>query len=211
MKVKSLFFDFDGVIVESAGIKADAYKEVFKDESTHLTEIIDFYKAHHGLSRYKMFDLVYQEILRRPLSADEKNCLGQSFSETVMTKVIKCQPVKGSVDFLEHFSSVLPLFLLSATPTDELKHILRTRKLVSYFQEVHGSPIEKSEAARSIMKRYMLSPHEVTFIGDTFNDFHTALETDMNFIGRVPADSENPFPRSTSTIEDFTQLQAALD
>ena len=63
--LKAIFFDFDGVIVESAGIKTEAFRKLFSNYPDQVDEIVDYHKANAGISRYDKFDYIYEKILKQ--------------------------------------------------------------------------------------------------------------------------------------------------
>lgn len=52
-KVRALFLDFDGVLVESVEIKSKAFRDLHIDQPADiLTQIMAYRSAHDGISRY---------------------------------------------------------------------------------------------------------------------------------------------------------------
>jgi phosphoglycolate phosphatase-like HAD superfamily hydrolase len=208
MTAKAVLFDFDGVIVESFDIKTEAFRELFADEPEHLPAILKLHRTNGGLSRFAKFELIYRDILCRPLPLAEKNELGRRFADLVMEKVLACPFVPGALEFLQAYSERLPLFVASGTPHEELLDILARRGLAGYFREAHGSPPEKTEIARGILHRYSLAPSEMPFVGDSRNDYQAAVEVGLPFIGRVSPGSPDPFPQADVIhIKDLVQLE----
>ena len=52
VKLDALLFDFDGVILESADIKTDAFRELFADQPAHVEEIVALHQRYGGVSRH---------------------------------------------------------------------------------------------------------------------------------------------------------------
>ena len=210
MTLRAILFDFDGVIVESLEVKAEAFRALFAEEPEHLPTILDLHRANAGMSRYAKFEIIYRDILRRPLSPEDRERLGRRFAELVVEKVLACPLVPGALEFLRSRAAELPLFIASATPQDEIAEIVAGRGLLGYFREVHGSPRLKSEIARDILRRYGLTPGEMPFVGDAINDYHAAAEVGLPFVARVPPGAPSPFPASVGVVADLTELARAL-
>lgn len=87
---QGIIFDFDGVIVESVDIKTEAFRALFAHERAHVDSIVQFHETHGGLSRFDKFDVIYRDILRRPLGDEERVRLGTLFSELVVEAVVAC-------------------------------------------------------------------------------------------------------------------------
>jgi phosphoglycolate phosphatase len=152
------------------------------------------------------FDIIYRDILHRPLAPLERDQLGRRFTELVVAGVLACPFVPGALEFLKAHAAQVPLFLASGTPEDELRHILEGRGLSHYFREACGSPRGKSQIVRDILRRGGWGPAGVPFVGDAVNDYHAAAEVGLPFIGRVAPGAANPFPASVPIVPDLTTL-----
>lgn len=209
MTIKAILFDFDGVIVDSINVKTEAFRELFSNEKEHLQTIINFHLANGGMSRFVKFEIIYREILKKPLTQELSQELGEKFSKLVMQKVIECDYMPGALEFLQTYSKQLPLFIASGTPQDELRIIIAKRDLTHYFTEIHGTPRSKPEIIRDILERHKLHPEEMPFIGDAINDYKAAIETQTPFYGYAQT-SENGFPAYTKVVHSFQELESAL-
>ncbi|MEW6112473.1 MAG: HAD hydrolase-like protein [Thermodesulfobacteriota bacterium] len=205
---KAIVFDFDGVILESMDIKTQAFRDLFQDYPDHLDDIVKLHVENGGMPRFEKFDIIFRDLLKKPLSPDHRRELGRRFSELVFQKVIACPFVAGADLFLDKYSSKLELFVASGTPEPELRQIVEKRELGRFFRGVYGSPRTKAEIVRQIVTENGFHPSEVLFVGDTLADYRSACETSVAFVGRVPAGSSNPFPheRVLSIIQDLHQL-----
>lgn len=188
-RVRAVVFDFDGVIVESGDIKTEAFLELFADYPHHLDAI----KRHHldnlGVSRFKKFAWIYQNVLREPYDTGEKIRLGDRFSAIVFQKVCETPLVAGAREALEVLAKAgVHLVVASGTPQDELDRIVDARGLRGFFAEVHGSPTEKATAVSAVIKRWGLAPTEVLFVGDGTTDHEAATRTGVRFLARRTPD-----------------------
>lgn len=181
---KAVIFDFDGVILESADIKTAAFLELFAEYPEHQEAILRHHLDHVGVSRYRKFEWIYSELLDRPLDEAESRRLGEAFSEIVLEKILACPFVPGALELLETLRARALLFVASATPQEELEHIVVSRDLRPFFAEVWGAPPTKAEILRSIMTRHGLEEGEVLFIGDGVSDYRAAEETGIPFLAR---------------------------
>lgn len=204
--LKAIFFDFDGVVVESAGIKTEAFRKLFSNYHDQVDKIVDYHKANAGVSRYDKFDYIYEKILRQELTKEKKDELGKKFSELVLEEIKTCPFVLGAVDFLEKYSKKLDFFLISATPDEELKYLVKYRKLDDYFKEVHGAPHKKSEIMADVLKNEKLENQETLFIGDTISDYNHSITSGVPFIGRILGQEDNPFPDDVKTVQNFEEF-----
>ena len=60
MNLKAIFFDFDGVLVESVDIKTRAFSKLFEREGEDVVKkVIDYHIDNGGVSRYEKFRYIY--------------------------------------------------------------------------------------------------------------------------------------------------------
>lgn len=206
----AIVFDFDGVIVESADIKTEAFRNLFAARPADVDRIVAFHQRHAGISRYEKFDRIYADILHIPLSSTERVSLGNRFSELVVEAVVNCPPVPGAEEALGSLFGTVPLLLASGTPEDELEIIVRRRGLAAFFFEVHGSPRGKAEIIFNAAHTHGWSLERMVMIGDAMTDYDAARATGLGFIGRVPAAAKSPFPPGTRIVHDLLELLPAL-
>lgn len=208
MRFKTVILDFDGTLVESVGIKDRAFEELFKDYPEHLDEIMSYHLAHNATVRFDKFIHITEKILARPYNKEMKKDLGERFSKAVFKGIVECPYVRGAEDFLNYFYDKIPLYLLSASPAQELDEIIKRRDLTKYFKKVYAIPWVKKDAIQDIVGRENLSSSQVVFIGDTAEDYQAAKETEAFFIGR---DSKKSFNAADITIyKDFTEISRFL-
>lgn len=201
------FFDFDGVLAESADIKTRAFIEMYKE---HRPEVVDAVVAHHsvhaGVSRRKKIRYYHKTFLGQRLSEDELEALACRFSMLVEDAVVEAAWVAGAQDLLDANRHRLPMFVISGTPESELRRIVRRRGMEDYFVAVRGSPPSKVPIIRELLEEHAFDPLRVLFVGDSLTDYNAATATELRFIGRVPAGGPNPFPPGTPAIADLTEL-----
>jgi len=208
--LKTIFFDFDGVILESAGIKTEAFRKLFSNYPKHVDEIVKYHEDNAGVSRYDKFDYIYGDILKEKLTEAKKSELGKQFSELVLKEIERCPFVIGTIEFLEAYSKKLNLFVASATPDEELKYLIKKRGLSGYFSGVYGAPAKKSEIILTVISNKRLNKEESIFIGDTMADYEHSVKAGVSFIGRVP-DGENPFPPDIKTVRDLNEFSGVVE
>ena len=65
--IDAIFFDFDGVILESVDIKGWAFGKLFESYPEHVDEIVAFHFANGGMSRFDKFRYIYKNILNKKM------------------------------------------------------------------------------------------------------------------------------------------------
>ena len=190
-QVKSIIFDFDGVILESGNIKTEAFLEVFADFPQHQQAILHHHLENLSVSRYDKFAWIYRELLGQVYTPTEQERLGDAFSTIVLDKILACPFVPGALETLEALQGMYPMFVASGTPQEELELIVRERGLDRYFVEVWGTPLKKVEIIRDILARFNLRREEVLFVGDGVSDYQAATETGLIFLARDTPDQHH--------------------
>lgn len=206
--LQAIFLDFDGVIVESANIKTEAFYELYLPYGSAVAQqAMNFHKNHQGVSRYKKFQEIHKNFLGKNCDPEEKEKLSKEFSKIVLDKIMSCPFVDGVLGFLKRFQDKnIPVFLLSATPHEELLYICEQRKISFFFRGIYGAPFEKAERVETLVRDFCLMKKNTIFIGDSSSDFKAAQEASVPFIGRVEVGNKNPFCKQTLAIENFLNL-----
>ncbi len=122
--------------------------------------------------------------------------LAVRFSRLTRQAIVEYPMVLEARACLDYYVGKLPMFLLSATPQNELNFILTERCLIGYFREAFGVPIDKAAILKQIMADERIPPEAMLFIGDSPEDQQAAVSVGAHYIARCsnPASnhSENP-------------------
>ncbi len=205
--LEAVIFDFDGVLVESVDVKTKAFAKLFEGYGTDVVrKVVDFHLANGGMTRYDKFRYYYSEVLREPLSEAKMQELSDHFSQLVVEQVIAAPYVAGAREFLDRHSGTLDLFVVSATPEEEIRYIVARRGMQGYFKGVYGAPRTKLGLTRGVLEENGYRPEGVLFVGDATSDFEAARDTGCAFVGRVARDQSSPFPGGTLVTQDLTGL-----
>lgn len=184
--IKSIIFDFDGVILDSNKIKSNAFTKLFKDKNKNqenLDMIIRYHKDNMGISRNKKIKFYYENILKQKITNKEVDKIASDYSKLVFNKIIKTKFISGSKYFLSKNFKRYLFFVSSGTPENELINICEKRKIDKYFTGIYGSPDNKEKHIKRIMKKNSLKENEVIFIGDALADYNAAVKNKIFFIG----------------------------
>jgi len=199
----ALLFDFDGVILDTMGIKTEAFKTMFASYGTKVVnKVIDYHVKNGGLSRQKKFKYFYENFIIQPLSKDELNALCSIFSDLVLQKTLDAPWILGVREFLESHYKDNDFYIISGIPQEELDFIVSKRGLKKYFKEVRGSPKSKVDIIKDVISSNYYQPPQILYIGDALSDWEDAQVAGINFIGLT---SKPKFPDGVKTIKDFTK------
>ena len=134
---------------------------------------------------------------------------------TSWSKGLSASPfVPGAREFLEQFSGKIPLFVVSASPQEELVSIIRRRGLSPFFRKVYGAPTKKEQAIREIMTKTGSASSQTLFVGDALNDLKAARDCGIRFVGRQPPEDPDRFAGKEgveSVVSDLSDLSRFLE
>ena len=204
----SCFFDFDGVVVDSVGVKTEAFRNLFEPYGPEiLAQVLEHHRLNGGISRLDKIQYSHTHFVGTPLSEDELANWGRRYSELVVDRVIAASWIRGAEQFLEEMQGRCRIFLISGTPEDELKQVVEARNMSRYFDEILGSPIKKPTHIRALLSAHQLQPECCVFIGDALTDYYAARETGLHFLG-IQGDVE--LPEDARMLPDCRGLKHAL-
>ena len=180
-----LIFDFDGVLADSVEVKTEAFSAMYAGYGDQVRiRVIDHHRKNGGMSRYEKFKFYHFNFLGKKLNNKEVKSLARQFSKLVIDKVVESPEIAGAERFLKkHCVGNKVSVINSATPTDEIKEIIKRRGLAKYFTTIVGSPATKIDNLNYLMKLQNKSAKECLFFGDAKTDLDAAKECGVDFIG----------------------------
>lgn len=203
-------FDFDGVILDSADVKTEAFCDLYAD---HGADVVAKVREHHlanlGISRFKKFEWIAANVLRADLTPESRERLSNRFTELALERVLAAPFIRGAREALSTLQ--VPLFVASGTPEEELKMIIERRGIASYFREVHGSPREKPDILRDLIARHGFATERVLFVGDGMSDYKAAKAVGVPFLARdTPQLHDEWVASGVRLMPDLTALPALV-
>lgn len=200
--IKCLIFDCDGVLLDSVPVKTRAMARLAEPYGAEARDrLVMYHTVNGGVSRYKKFAWFFDEILGRPITPEESESWGRKFSEYSLDEVRKCALIPGALETLEKWHGVIPLYVCSGAPTEELRLVLRERKLENFFEGIYGSPPAKAiELKRIVEDKARVIPCEALMVGDSVTDEQAAEEAGTRFYGIGPELKGGHFPWSSDLL-----------
>ena len=197
----AVFFDFDGVILDSVDVKTNAFAKMFEKYGAKVkADVVKYHLDNGGVSRMDKFKYFYKYFLKEELNEKSLNQLCLEFSGLVVEKVVASEFIPGALQSLNVVKEKrIPAFVVSGTPQDEMELIVSQKGLADYFVEIHGSPRKKEDIVRDILERKKYNPLNCLFIGDAMSDYEAALANNTQFLGIFESEKTgNPFPLGTN-------------
>ncbi len=208
---QAIVFDFDGVLCDSVAVKTRAFAQLYQSAGLEIVnQIVAYHEANGGVSRFDKFRYFEGTLLGRRVTAARIRRLSQRFSHLVEQAVIAAPYIPGALEFLRDHIGIVPMFVVSGTPDEELRRILIQRQMQSFFVSAHGSPATKDVLLARIAANHGIAPQDMVMVGDSQTDLAGAEAHGIPFIGVVPPSALNPFPPTTVVIADLTELSLAL-
>lgn len=178
-----VFWDFDGVILESNVIRTKGFRELFSDfDEQFIEELISYHVDNGGLSRYHKIRFFFEEILESEISDDEVNHWANKYSELVKEKLINDRLLISETNshIRNNYSSNI-YHIVSGSDQEELRDICKQLNIDKYFESINGSPTAKNELVRRLIKANNYSITDCILIGDSVNDKEAAEVNNIRF------------------------------
>ena len=180
-----IFWDFDGVIKDSAEIKAQAYVDIFSECGSEIqSKLKAMYNAAGGVSRYDLIPIFYEELFGKKPDCKQLDLKLKAYSDIVVNKVIGCHFIPGVVAYLNKNYERQRFFIDTNTPKQEIDLILKQLKLDIFFEAGFGAPDQKDDVVRRVLKATSIAPENCVFVGDSAGDFVAARNNFVPFIFR---------------------------
>ena len=106
------------------------------------------------------------------------------FSKLVKERVIQCEWVNGVQTFINKCLPSTQMFILTATPLEEMRQILASLEIADSFKAVIGAPQKKDMGLAALIAKYELNVKQSVYFGDSFADFEAAQKHDVPFLLR---------------------------
>ena len=189
-KIKNLFIDFDGVIVDS-----NKFKEYAIENSIHgllgrnkkNKEAIDYFNLNAGISRKKKLSLFFNH--------EEVSKIMKIYAYECNNFFTNAKPTKGLRKFLQYIkikNNNIKIYILSGGEKNEIEFFLIKNKLSDFFDDILSA--EKSKTLH--LQEKLVSENDL-FIGDSKNDLNTSLEVGLRFILMEEFKSLASFPEKS--------------
>ena len=212
MKIKNIFFDFDGVIAESVSAKTDAFREMYSPYGEDIAnQVVEYHINHGGVSRFEKFKYWEKKFFNKDISEHRVNELAKQFSNLVLNKVIVSDEVPGVNAFIKKYSKELNFWIITGTPTSEIEIIANERGLTNYFSGIHGSPKNKRYWTEYLLKKHNLKREETLFLGDATTDLDAATFSNLHFSLRENEENKEIFKNyEGNRFKDFFEFEESL-
>lgn len=207
--LQAVFFDVDGVLIDSVDIKGECFVRAFSDFADKGEQIRRWHKMNGGVNREVKIRAILKEVLGKIASEDEIARKVKEYEKLVVNRVTLAPEIPGASVALNALKGETLMFATSATPQDELNRILTARGDSHFFSDIFGWPLTKKAAIMRVLEQYSLDPTKSALIGDSLEDFEAAKGAGVKFI-LVSREISQPECDADAVIKDLTTLLPAL-
>jgi phosphoglycolate phosphatase len=209
-RFKTIIFDFDGVILDSARLKTAAFAQVYgSEDSAKVAEVVRYQEQHGGIGRRQKFEYFEREVFGRPGDEATVDRLCRRFAEIIEEGMLNCAFIPGAEALLARLESEIPMHVVSGMPEDDLELVIERRGLSRYFRTVSGSPKPKYAEFRNVMRLEGAEAAECLAVGDSPTEFHAARKIGIPFLAIVAPDVVDLFPADVQKAPDLTGFEFA--
>jgi phosphoglycolate phosphatase-like HAD superfamily hydrolase len=182
--VEAVLWDFDGVLINSNHIRNMGFEIVLKEyPSQQVDELMQYHKLNGGLSRYAKFRYFFEVIRNEEISESRISELASAFSKIMLQNLCnQALLIHETIGFVKKNADAIPMYIVSGSDQNELRHLCEYFKLTSYFKGIFGSPTPKTELVRNIIVQKNHTPGHCVLVGDSINDFEAANNNGLLFM-----------------------------
>lgn len=179
---KTLIFDCDGVILNSNRVKTHAFYEASKKYGDKQAQaLVDYHVQNGGISRFKKFEYLFTNILRRPFTESELNSVLNDYAEIVKRALLTCEVADG-LKQLRLLTQSSKWLVASGGAQAELRDVFRQRDIESYFDGgIYGSPTAKDDIVKEQLAKNNIDTPAL-FLGDSRYDHVVADKFNFDFV-----------------------------
>lgn len=183
--IKSIFWDFDGVLMHSNEIRDLGFITTLKDYPEDQVDLLlAFHHQNGGLSRYVKFKYFFENIRMETAEQSRIDELASSFSKIMRTLLVNPDLlIKENMHFIETNCERFNMHIVSGSDGTELKYLCEELDILKFFRSVHGSPTPKIQLVADLLSKHNYNTSECILIGDSINDYEAAKENNIFFKG----------------------------
>ena len=176
-----LFFDCDGVVLNSNHIKTKTFfKVALKYGEDKAAELERYHIANGGISRYQKFKFFLEKNIKN-FNEAEYQILLEEYANLLKESLIKVDISKGIFQLEKYFPNAFNA-IISGSDEKELRWLFKKLDLSHIFNYgIYGSPKSKYDIFDEIYSKFN-GDEKTLFFGDSEYDYLVSKNYNMDFI-----------------------------
>lgn len=185
MNIETIFWDFDGVILDSNTVRDKGFELVLANyPKNHVEALLQYHRKNGGLSRYHKFRYFFEEIRKEEVTEKQVNKLAQQFSRIMLQELTNPSLlIEETLAFIKSNHKRYIMHIVSGSDQTELRMLCEELDIAKYFLSIHGSPTPKVEWVAKILDQNQYDIAKTILIGDSINDYEAAVKNEIWFRG----------------------------
>lgn len=182
--IKVIFWDFDGVLMDSNSIRDKGFELVLSEYPVdQVEELLIYHQENGGLSRYVKFRYFFENIREQSITDEQINVLAERFSSIMKDLLVNPDLlIDETLDFVKSNNNKYRMYITSGSAQDELRFLCKRLNIDHFFKSIHGSPKPKKEWIKELIDIKSYNPNECVLVGDSINDLEAAIFNNINFL-----------------------------
>ncbi len=183
--IKTVLWDFDGVILDSMKVRDWGFEEIFNDFNKELTnQLLVFHRQNGGLSRYVKIRYFFENLLGESITDERVLEYAQKFSVLMRKELTNPKNlILDTVEFIKKNHQNYNFHIVSGSDQEELRFLNKELGIAKYFISIHGSPTPKKQLVANLLEKHNYQLQNTCLIGDSINDFDAADYNKIQFYG----------------------------
>lgn len=182
--INTIFWDFDGVLMDSNLIRDKGFVEVLDGfPENQVEQLLAFHQTNGGLSRYVKFRYFFEKIRGERISDEGIQEWADKFS-IIMKKLLNNPEliIHETLGFVKMNYQKYQMHIVSGSDEKELRFLCKELGISSYFKSIHGSPMPKIQLVADLVKQHQYNSENCILIGDSVNDYEAANANQIYFL-----------------------------
>jgi phosphoglycolate phosphatase-like HAD superfamily hydrolase len=203
--IKTILWDFDGVILDSMPVREYGFRKIFEDFDDNLVDkLLEYHNNNGGLSRYEKIRYFYEELLGQKTTEQKILELAEKFSIIMKKELIRSKYlIVETVYFIKTNNNKYNFHIVSGSDEKELRFLCKELDINQYFISIHGSPIHKNDLVKNVLNTNKYNVSETILIGDSINDYEASKVNNLKFYGF----NNNKLKDKNNYIDSFKDFQ----
>jgi phosphoglycolate phosphatase-like HAD superfamily hydrolase len=181
MRFDAVVFDFDGTLVNSAGVKYDSFFKLFPATAHHRAVVKEVLATDPDGSRHAVIPRMVAKLRERGLPVPAGDSV-ETYGKLVEAAVSAAPEFPGATALLSRLKDGMDVYVASNTPQEAVRREAEQRGWNGWLKGVHGYPERKAEVVRAILNRDGIKPDRLAVVGDGISDEEAARVNHCVFI-----------------------------